>query len=184
MRVPKIALSLLATLALAPALLLAPVSASAADGYERETIIAGPTDLVWRLLTTEDGIRSWLAPQADVDLRVGGLVRTHQDPKGRLGDAQTTVSRVLSLRPRRAFSVKVEQAPQGYPFAQAIEGTWYEVALEALPGGKTKVRCAGNGLASGWAGYAVRPAFNQGMDMVFTQLERAVARRMEKERTR
>lgn len=184
MTVSTITKSLLAALAIAPALLLAPVPAPAADGYEREAVIAGPADLVWKLLTTEDGIRSWLAPQADVDLRVGGLVRTHQDPKGRLGDAQTTVSRVLTLRPRRAFSVKLEQAPQGYPFAQAIEGTWYEVALEALPGGKTKIRCAGNGLASGWAGYAIRPAFNQGVDMAFTQLEKAVARKMDKERKR
>jgi uncharacterized protein YndB with AHSA1/START domain len=156
------------------------VAAEAESGYQREAVITGPRDLVWTLLTTEDGIRSWLAPQAEVDLRVGGLVRTHQDARGRLGDAQTTVSRILALKPKKAISLKLEQAPDGYPMAQFIEGTWYQIALDALPGGKTRIRCVGNGLATGWAAYAVRPAFEQGLDLVFGQLQKAVDRSRER----
>jgi uncharacterized protein YndB with AHSA1/START domain len=158
---------------------LAADAAAEESAYRREAVISGPTDLVWTLLTTEAGIRSWLAPQADVDLRVGGLVRTHQDPQGRLGDAETTVSRVLSLKKGRAFSVRLEQAPKNYPFANYLEGTWYDVVLESLPGGKTRVRCDGNGLATGFASAMIRPVFNQGVDLVLDHLEKAVAKRVE-----
>ncbi len=167
----------LAALALAPP----PHAMAESDAYVREAVLAGPTDLVWGLLTTENGIRSWLAPQASVDLKVGGLVRTHQDADGRLGDPQTAVSRIIALKPENAFSFRLEQAPKGYPLASMIEGTWYEVALQPLPGGKTRIRCEGNGLATGWMANMIRPVFNQGLDMVFDHLQKAVARRVEQD---
>jgi hypothetical protein len=63
-----------------------------------------------------------------------------------------------------------------------LEGTWYDVALEALPGGRTRIRCEGNGLATGWAATMVRPAFNQGVDLVFGHLEKAVESRLERKK--
>lgn len=145
------------------------------DEMFREAVVDGPADLVWRLLTTEKGMRSWLAPQADVDWRVGGLIRTHHDSGGRLGDAQTTVSRVVSLDRGHRFTVRVMQAPEGYPFAQFVEGTSYDIALDALPGGKTRIRCVGHGLGEGWARYATAPVFQQGADLAFGQLKKALA---------
>lgn len=152
--------------------------AAAADDFFREAVVDGPADLVWRLLTTEQGMQAWLAPQADVDWRVGGLIRTHHDPAGRVGDAQTTVSRVVSLVAGRRFTIKVMQAPEGNPFAQFVEGTWYDIALDALPGGKTRIRCVGHGLGEGWARYATAPVFQQGADLAFGKLKKALASQM------
>lgn len=149
------------------------------DDVSREAVVDGPTDVVWRLLTTKQGMQSWLAPQADVDWRVGGLIRTHHDAAGRIGDAQTTISRVISLDAGRAFSVKVVQAPDGYPLAQFVVGTWYDVALDALPGGRTRIRCVGHGLGEGWARYATAPVFQQGADLAFGQLKKALAVQVE-----
>lgn len=176
---------MISSLVLAAVAIAAPRPALAAsDDYVREAVITGPAELVWGLLTTDAGIRSWLAPQAEVDLRVGGFVKTHQDPEGRLGDPQTAVSRVIALRPKRSVSFRLEQAPEGYPFASMIEGTWYDLALDALPGGKTRIRCKGNGLATGWASTMVRPVFNQGVDMIFEHLQQAVTRRLDDEGNR
>ena len=145
------------------------------SGYFRESILPGPPDLVWRLLTTERGLESWLVPQAEIDLRVGGTVRTQATRDGKIGDPQTTaVSRILALVPGRRFSVKVEQAPAGYPFATVVQGTWYDVYVEPQSGGRTRVRCVGNGLATGFAAYAVKPVFDQGVGMAFEQLRKAV----------
>ena len=149
------------------------------DDVSREAVVDGPADLVWRLLTTKQGMQSWLAPQADVDWRVGGLIRTHHDVAGRIGDPQTTISRIISLDAGHAFTVKVVQAPDGYPFAQFIVGTWYDVALDALPGGRTRIRCVGHGLGEGWARYATAPVFEQGADLAFGQLKRALAVQVE-----
>lgn len=152
--------------------------AAAADDFIREAVVDGPADLVWRLLTTKKGMQSWLAPQADVDWRVGGLIRTHHDAAGRIGDAQTTISRVVSVEAGRRFTIKVMQAPEGYPFANFVEGTWYDIALDALPGGKTRIRCTGHGLGEGWARYATAPVFEQGADLAFGQLKKALATQM------
>ena len=141
----------------------------------REAIVDGPTDLVWRLLTTKKGMQAWLAPQADVDWRPGGLIRTHHDASGRIGDGQTTVSRIVSTDTGRRFTVKVVRAPEGYPIAQFVEGTWYDVALDALPGDRTRIRLVGHGLGEGWARYATAPVFQQSADLAFGQLKKALA---------
>lgn len=155
-----------------------------AGDYVHEAIINGPMDLVWRLMTTERGMETWLAPQADVDLRVGGLVRTHQDPKGTLGDPQTLVNRVLSLEPGRKFAFRVDRAPQGFPLGPFLVGTWYDVALDPLPRDRTRVRCVGHGFPPGPAAFAIRPAFDKGTEMALAELEKAVERAQPKRAAR
>ncbi|HEY6573028.1 MAG TPA: SRPBCC domain-containing protein [Candidatus Eisenbacteria bacterium] len=172
MLIRRLTIAVTAVLALACAI---PGSVRAEEDFFREAVVDGPTDVVWRLLTTEKGMRAWLAPQADVDWRVGGLIRTHHDPAGRIGDAQTTVSRIVSTDTGHRFTVKVMQTPEGYPFANFVEGTWYDVALDALPGGRTRIRCVGHGLGEGWARYATAPVFQQGADLAFGQLKKALA---------
>ena len=149
---------------------------ASAAGYVHEAILNGPQDLVWRLLTTEQGMESWLAPQADVDLRVGGLVRTHQDPKGTLGDPQTLVNRVLSLEPGKKFAFRVDKAPDAFPLGPFLVGTWYDVVLDPLPRDRTRVRCVGHGFPPGPAAFAIRPAFDKGTEMALGELEKAVER--------
>lgn len=150
-------------------------SAGAGD-YVHEAIINGPTDLVWRLMTTKQGMESWLAPQADVDLRVGGLVRTHQDPKGKIGDPQTLVNRVLAIEPGKKFAFRVDKSPNGFPLGQFLVGTWYDVVLDPLSHDRTRVRCVGHGFPPGPAAFAIRPAFDKGTEMALAELEKAVER--------
>ncbi|WP_432834714.1 SRPBCC family protein [Dactylosporangium sp. CA-092794] len=56
--------------------------------------IPAPPSSVWRWLSTQDGLRRWLAPNVEIDLRVGGAYRM------RSGDEATWVSgTVLELVP-------------------------------------------------------------------------------------
>jgi uncharacterized protein YndB with AHSA1/START domain len=158
----------------------APAAAGSGD-YVHEAIINGPADVVWRLLTTKQGMESWLAPQADVDLKVGGLVRTHQDPKGTLGDPQTLVNRVLALDPGKKFAFRVDRAPEGFPLGQFIVGTWYDVVLDPISHGRTRIRCVGHGFPPGPAAFALKPAFDKGTELVLAELAKAVARAKPKE---
>ena len=41
--------------------------------------IMAPVDLVWSLISTPDGLREWMAVEASVDLRVGGVIRWVHD---------------------------------------------------------------------------------------------------------
>ena len=44
-----------------------------------DRLIAAPVDLVWSLVSTADGLRDWMAVDAEVDLRVGGTIRWEHD---------------------------------------------------------------------------------------------------------
>jgi hypothetical protein len=81
-----------------------------------EGIVEASVDQVWTAFTTSDGLRSWLAPHAEIDLRVGGLMRTNYSPQGQLGDSQTIENTVLSFEPRRMISIKVAKRPTTFRF--------------------------------------------------------------------
>lgn len=44
-----------------------------------DRLIAAPIDLVWRLVTTPDGLNEWMSVEATIDLRVGGSIRWVHD---------------------------------------------------------------------------------------------------------
>jgi uncharacterized protein YndB with AHSA1/START domain len=156
---------------------VAPVVAQAdPNEFVREAIFNGPVDLVWHLLTTEEGVESWLAPHAKVDLRVGGYVKTNHEAEGTIGDPMTTVNRVLALTPGKSVMVRVDQTPQGFPFANMLVGTWYEVSLDPVASGRSRLRCVGHGFGGGPTAYMVRPMFERAADMVFDHLRAAVER--------
>lgn len=41
--------------------------------------IAAPIDVVWALLASADGLNQWMSVDAEVDLRVGGVIRWRHD---------------------------------------------------------------------------------------------------------
>ena len=51
------------------------MSQPSARQYEQVLEIAAPRQTVWEALTTATGLRSWFAPEAEVDPRAGGRVR-------------------------------------------------------------------------------------------------------------
>lgn len=146
------------------------------NAFEREAVFDGPADLLWRLLTTERGVESWLVPHAEVDLRVGGYVKTNHEPNGKIGDPMTIVNRVVALTPGKSVAVRVDQTPQGYPLASMVVGTWYEISVDPVGSGRSRLRCVGHGFGAGPAAYMMRPMFEQAADMFFAHLRAAVER--------
>ena len=55
---------------------------------------------------------------ADVDLKVGGKMLTHYDPKGKLGDPNTIENIILSFEPKRMLSIKVANPPGEVPLQE------------------------------------------------------------------
>lgn len=146
------------------------------DPLVNEAVIEGPAVEIWRLMTTKAGVESWIVPHAEVDLRVGGLVRTNRDPHGRIGDSHTMTSRIVAIVPRRLFSLRIDDAP-GLPLSGNIEGTWYEIHLNPLAGGRTRVRCVGHGFASGPLGLLARTMVGTGSARALRQLQEVFAER-------
>lgn len=77
-------------------------------------IIAAPVGKVWDAYTTSAGYASWAAPIAQVDLRVGGSIRTNYDPKAKIGDPNTITLRIVSYVPGRMLTLQADVS-QNWP---------------------------------------------------------------------
>jgi uncharacterized protein YndB with AHSA1/START domain len=42
-----------------------------------EGLVEAPLSEVWNVWATGEGLRQWMAPHAEIDLRVGGLMRAN-----------------------------------------------------------------------------------------------------------
>jgi uncharacterized protein YndB with AHSA1/START domain len=122
-----------------------------------------PVERVWEVFTTAEGWKLLGVAHAEVDLRVGGKIRTHYEPGGTLGDPKTIESTILAFEPLRMLAFRATKAPAGFPFPpEALERTWSVVALEGVGGGRTRVLIRGFGYGEDDASQRMRAFFEQG----------------------
>src|SRR5205823_10227378 len=96
-----------------------------------EAIVNAPLDQVWAAYTTKAGLESWMVAHAEIELKLGGKMKTRYDPKGTVDNAKAIENTILSYEPMRMISFKVTKAPQGFPFPSAITNMWTVVYFEA-----------------------------------------------------
>ena len=133
------------------------------------TVDAPPAD-VWRAWTTAEGMRSWLAPKADIDLRIDGLMRANYNPLGELGDDSTIENRILAFDPERMFAIRVAKAPKSFPFPNAVQKMWTVVYFSPDGAGKTFIRAIGHGFTDDPESARMRDFFQKGNDYTLAEL--------------
>ena len=124
-------------------------------------INASPAE-VWRIFTTAEGYKQTGVASADIDFKIGGAIRTHYDPKGRLGDAHTIVNEILAYEPERMLAIRIKQAPADFKYADAIAGTWTVIYLTPAGDNMTQVRIVGLGYTDAPQSEAMRKFFAEG----------------------
>ncbi len=108
--------TLLLALALAASLLGPALAAERA--IDKEVTIAATPEQAWAAWTTREGIRSFFAPDAEIDPRVGGAFHIHIDPGGAPGMKGADDMRFMALQPPRMLSFDWN-APPSLPEARA-----------------------------------------------------------------
>lgn len=93
----------------------------------------------WDALTTKAGLESWMVAKAEVDWRIGGLLRTRYGADGALGDEGTIENQILSFDAPRMYSLRIAKPPKGFPFMAAYQSVWSVVYFDALGPGRTRV---------------------------------------------
>jgi uncharacterized protein YndB with AHSA1/START domain len=136
-------------------------AARASEPQVTEGFINAPVAEVWRLFTTSDGYKATGVAHAEVDLRVGGSIRSHYDPEGTLGDAGTIVNEILAYDPERMLAIRIRQAPATFPFRNAMRSAW-TVLYFAPAGEMTHVRIVGLGYTDDPESQAMRTFFTEG----------------------
>jgi uncharacterized protein YndB with AHSA1/START domain len=127
-----------------------------------EGFINAPLAEVWSIFTTSEGYRKTGVAHAQVELRIGGEIRTHYDPKGRLGDPETIVNEILAYEPERMLAIRIRQAPASFQHRAAMAGTWTVLYFTPAGDAVTQVRIVGLGYDDSEASQAMRKFFAEG----------------------
>lgn len=132
-----------------------PCSRTEADGVRtlcHEIEVAAARTEVWALWSTTEGLSSWVAPLARIDLRIGGIWEASYTPGARLGDAGNIRNRVLAYVPERSLTIQVANAPPGFPHPDLASRLWTVIEIEEVDASRTRVRVTMTGYGAG-AGY-------------------------------
>jgi uncharacterized protein YndB with AHSA1/START domain len=146
--------------------------AKATESIVAEGVVGAPVARVWSAWTTTDGLKAWLAPHADIDLRLDGVMRSNYDPRGSLGDPGTIENKVLAYEPERMLSIKVTKAPEKFPFKTKISDMWTVLYFQPTADGKTLLRIVGMGFGTDEESQKMKEFFMQGNAFTLTQLQK------------
>lgn len=127
-----------------------------------EGIIKAPISEVWKVFSTPEGFKAFGPAQCEMDFRIGGLIRTHYDPKGTLGDEGTIINQIIAFEPERMVAFRIHTPPKGFPFPNACKSTWSVATLTDLGNNTTHLRLAGMGYTSDDESQKMREFFKAG----------------------
>ena len=137
--------------------------------------MAAPLEDVWTAVTTKQGQESWMVAHSEIDLAIGGRMRTHYDPKGKLGDPKTIENTIICYDPKRMFSIKVSKPPEGFPFPNAVKNMWTIMYFEADVPEATRVRIVGLGFGEDDESKQMRAFFDRGNAFTLKKLQERFA---------
>jgi uncharacterized protein YndB with AHSA1/START domain len=118
--------------------------ANAADTQVSEGFINAPLSAVWRIFTTTEGYESTGVNRADMDLEIGGHIRTPY-AEGTPGSGETIDNRILAFDPEHMLALQAVEAPASFPHRAALQGTWTVIYFDAAGENMTRVRIVGLG---------------------------------------
>ncbi len=139
-----------------------------------ETVVDAPPGRVWKAFTDPNEMTKWMVAHAEMDLKVGGLMRTHYSKEGVLGDPNTIENRILSLDPERMLSLKVHKFPMNFPFKAAVAEMWSVVYFEPVGEGRTRVTVRGLGFNETEESQKMRAFFRAGNQYTLDELKKYV----------
>jgi uncharacterized protein YndB with AHSA1/START domain len=108
-----------------------------------ETIVDASLDRAWDAWTTEEGIKSFLAPACNIDARVDGPYEIFFDPEAELGRRGAEGAKILALLPRKMLSITWNAPPE----LSEVRKHWTHVTVrfEEIQEGQTKVTLTHDG---------------------------------------
>jgi uncharacterized protein YndB with AHSA1/START domain len=158
-------------------LLLGLCSAASADelSFANEGVVDAPIEEVWKIFATSDGYTALGPALAEVELRLGGKIRSRYRSDGTLGDAETIENTILAYEPPTMMALRITKTPASFPFKTAWKSTWTVITLAPVESGKTLVRAASLGFGADEESIAMRRFFEAGNQSVIDSVRRHFA---------
>src|SRR5579862_6955770 len=103
-----------------------------------EIMVPATIEQVWEAFTTSEGLRSFVAPFAHVELKIGGFWETSYNPEAKIGDPSNILNEIISYLPMEMISIRVAQAPPNFPVPDFGKSVW--TVLQFRDQGNNRVR--------------------------------------------
>jgi uncharacterized protein YndB with AHSA1/START domain len=133
-----------------------------APSFVNEATINASVADVWRVWSTGKGYKLLGVALADVDLRIGGLIRSRYSATGVLGDEETIENRILAYEPERMLAIRIDRPPKSFPFREAWKKTWTVITLTEVTATVTHMRIASMGFGADDESMSMRRFFEAG----------------------
>jgi uncharacterized protein YndB with AHSA1/START domain len=147
------------------------VQAADEVSFVNEGVIPAPIDEVWKVLSTSEGYKALGPALAEVDLRVGGTIRSRYRADGVLGDAETIENVIIDYRAPVMMAIRIQKPPASFPFKEAWKSAWTVLQLTPTDDG-THLRSTSYGYGTDEESLAMRRFFEAGNQQTIETLRR------------
>jgi uncharacterized protein YndB with AHSA1/START domain len=137
-----------------------------------EGLVKAPVERVFADFTTKEGMESYNVAKAEVDLRVGGRMRSHYSRDGVIGDENTIVNVILAYDPNRMLCIQVEKPPARFPYREAIKRVWTVLYFESKGPEETRLTIRMLGFGEDEESKKCREFFKAGNASVLQSLQK------------
>lgn len=136
----------------------------------KERLVRADVHDVWTAWTTEEGVKTFFAPDAKVELRINGPYEMYFDPSAIIGQRGGEGVRILSYLPKEMLSFEWNAPPQ----FQAVRNikTWVVVQFESNSPNETSVRLTHCGWRDSSPWDEVYRYFDRAWDIVMDRLQK------------
>lgn len=140
----------------------------------QEAPISASPEALWTLFSTNEGLQSWVAPVAAIDLRVGGVFESSYDLSSRIGDAGNIRNRIIEFRPNQVLIFQVAEAPPGFPHVEQVRQLTTVIELTPINDDVTRARVSMLGYRAGEGFDFLYQHFARGNAYTLTKLDERV----------
>ena len=135
----------------------------------KEIVVDATIDEVWNSFTTVDGVKTFFAPEAKVELKIGGSYEMYFDLEAPEGQKGGEGLHILSYLPKEMLSFEWN-APTSFGELREIK-TWVVLRFEKIYENKTKVILDHMGWRDGENWQGVYDYFVRAWDVVLGRLK-------------
>ena len=112
----------------------------------QELTVKASIDSVWNACTTKKGWENWAVPLAEIDLKVGGYIKTNYNERGEIGDSTTIVTHIINYVPKRLLTLQAEITENFPEFMKDDAKDFFNVIyFDELENGDTNIKSFGIG---------------------------------------
>ena len=131
--------------------LLAPLAHAGERILRKEGVIHAGASEIFNCFRTGEGLKKlWGVAHAEVDFKVGGMIRTNYDPAGKIGDDSTIGNAILAYEPDRMLAMRPIAPVGAEDFVKKIcETGWSVIRLEPLTPTSTRLSVTMAGFGEG-----------------------------------